>query len=85
MAGLGVGVAASTFSTPVGGLYVGASTVATLQGMTAKGGSMRNTYIAVRNEMDRNGDVDFDKAYETARRVSNADAAFAVGEAGLAT
>ena len=85
MAGLSVGVAASTFSTPVGGLYVGASTVATLQGMTAKGGSMRNTYIAVRNEMDRNGDVDFDKAYETARRVSNADAAFAVGEAGLAT
>ena len=85
VAGVGTGVLASAVTTPVGGLYTGAATVATLQGTTAKGGSMRNSYIAIRNEMEQKGEIDLDKAFETARRISNTDAMLAVGEAGLAT
>ena len=84
-AGIGAGIGASIIGTPVAGIWTGGSVMAALQGTTAKGGSMRNTYIAIRNKMDAEGDVNFEKAYETARRVSNVDAVLAVGEAAVAT
>ena len=84
-AGIGAGVGASIVGTPVAGIWTGGSVMAALQGTTAKGGSMRNTYIAIRNKMDAEGDINFEKAYETARRVSNNDAVLAVGEAAVST
>jgi len=83
--GFGVGAATSIVATPIAGLWTGSAAVATMQGTTAKGGSMRNTYISQRYGMDQKGDVDLQKAFEIARRVSNTDAVLAVGEAGLAT
>jgi hypothetical protein len=83
--GIGAGIGASVVATPVAGIWTGGSVMAALQGTTAKGGSMRNTYIALRNKMDAEGDVNFEKAYETARRVSNTDAVLAVGEAAVST
>ena len=83
--GIAAGAGASYIGTPVAGIWAGGSVMAALQGTTAKGGSMRNTYIAIRNKMDAEGDVNFEKAYETARRVSNTDAVLAVGEAAVST
>jgi hypothetical protein len=82
-AGITTGVGASYVGTPVAGIWTGASVMASMQGTIAKGGSMRNTYIALRHQMDEEGDIDFSKAFETARRVSNTDAVLAVGEAGV--
>ena len=83
--GIAAGAGAGAIGTPVAGIWAGGSVMAALQGTTAKGGSMRNTYIAIRNKMDAEGDVNFEKAYETARRVSNTDAVLAVGEAAVST
>jgi hypothetical protein len=84
-AGIAAGIGASAIGTPVAGIWTGGSVMAALQGTTAKGGSFRNTYIALRNKMDEEGDVNFEKAFETARRVSNTDAVLAVGEAAVST
>jgi len=82
--GISTGVAAGIVSTPLGGIITGGGVVATAQGVTAKGGSIRNTYFGERWKQDQEGSQNIEAAYETARKVSNSDAATAVAEAGVA-
>ena len=80
--GISTGVAAGIVTTPLGGIITGGGVVATAQGVTAKGGSIRNTYFGERWKQDEKGSQNIESAYETARKVSNSDATTAVAEAG---
>ena len=79
--GVTLGGAASVATTPLGGLLVGGTTVATLQSLTAKGGSFRNTYFGERYKQDQSGVANIEDAYSTARDVSNIDSLSAAAEA----
>lgn len=79
--GVTLGGAASVATTPLGGLLVGGTTVATLQSLTAKGGSFRNTYFGERYKQDQSGVANIEDAYNTARDVSNIDSLSAAAEA----
>jgi hypothetical protein len=79
--GITTGAAATMVSTPIGGIAVGGTTVATLQSLTAKGGSFRNTYFGERYKQDQEGYANLDEAFETSRKVSNIDSMSAAAEA----
>ena len=79
--GITTGAAATMVSTPIGGIAVGGTTVATLQSLTAKGGSFRNTYFGERYKQDQEGYSNLDEAFETSRKVSNIDSMSAAAEA----
>ena len=79
--GISTGAAATMVSTPIGGIAVGGTTVATLQSLTAKGGSFRNTYFGERYKQDQEGYANLDEAFETSRKVSNIDSMSAAAEA----
>ena len=79
--GITTGGAASIATTPLGGILVGGTTVATLQSLTAKGGSFRNTYFGERYKQDQSGKTNLSEAFETSRKVSNIDSLSAAAEA----
>jgi len=79
--GITTGGAASIATTPLGGVLIGGTTVATLQSLTAKGGSFRNTYFGERHKQDQSGETNIEAAFETARKVSNIDSLSAAAEA----
>ena len=80
--GITTGAAATAVSTPIGGIAVGGTTVATLQSLTAKGGSFRNTYFGERYKQEQEGGIlNLEEAFETSRRVSNIDSMSAAAEA----
>ena len=84
-AGLAVGTGASVVTTPIGGAIAGLATTTGLQATTAKGGSMRDAYVQIRIDQLKRGVDDKDAAYETARKISNTDAALAAGETIIST
>ena len=83
--GIGVGALASPVATPIGGLIAGAAATTSLQSLTAKGASFKDAYIQIRAKQLERGIDDKEAAYETARKISNADAAFAAVESGVST
>ena len=83
--GAGIGFAASPLTTPIGGIIAGATAVTSLQSLTAKGASFKDAYIQIRAKQLERGIDDKEAAYETARKISNADAAFAAIESGVST
>lgn len=83
--GVGVGALATPVSTPIGGIIAGAAAVTSLQSLTAKGASFKNAYIQIRAKQLERGVDDKEAAYETARKISNADAAYAAAESVVST
>jgi len=83
--GGGVLLGGSFVSTPVGGLISSGAAVTTLQTITAKGGSFRDAYNQIRHTQTKEGFEDKEAAYETARKISNNDAAIAAGESAVST
>ncbi len=83
--GTAIGVGGAFVSTPVGGVAAGATAAAGMQAITAKGGSFRDAYNQIRYAQDQKGFVDKEAAYETARKISNNDAAIAALETGLSS
>lgn len=83
--GIGVGALASPVATPIGGLIAGAAATTSLQSLTAKGASFKDAYIQIRAKQLERGVDDKEAAYETARKISNADAAYAAAETVVST
>ena len=83
--GAGIGRAAAPCTTPIGGVIAGAAAVTSLQSLTAKGASFKDAYIQIRAKQLERGIDDKDAAYETARKISNADAAYAAAETVVST
>jgi len=78
VATVGAAFAATTVSTPIGGLIAGGATAAGISGVTTKGATFRNDYYSLRQK-----GVDPAEAYETARDTSNKSAAISAGIAGV--
>ena len=83
--GVGVGVLAAPATTPIGGMIAGAAATTSLQALTAKGASFKDSYIQIRAKQLERGVDDKEAAYETARKISNADAAYAAAETVVST
>ena len=83
--GVGVGALATPVSTPIGGMIAGAAATTSLQALTAKGASFKDSYIQIRAKQLERGVDDKEAAYETARKISNADAAYAAAETVVST
>jgi len=83
--GVGVGALATPATTPIGGIIAGAAATTSLQALTAKGASFKDAYIQIRAKQLERGVDDKEAAYETARKISNADAAFAAAETVVST
>lgn len=83
--GVGVGALATPVSTPIGGMIAGAAATTSLQSLTAKGASFKDSYIQIRAKQLERGVDDKEAAYETARKISNADAAYAAAETVVST
>tara|TARA_R100000808_G_scaffold22545_1_gene49065 strand:- start:38 stop:4969 length:4932 start_codon:yes stop_codon:yes gene_type:complete len=78
VATVGAAFAATTVSTPIGGLIAGGATAAGISGVTTKGATFRNDYYSLRQK-----GVDPAEAYEIARDTSNKSAAISAGIAGV--
>ena len=83
--GVGVGALATPVTTPIGGIIAGAAATTSLQALTAKGASFKDSYIQIRAKQLERGVDDKEAAYETARKISNADAAYAAAETVVST
>jgi hypothetical protein len=83
--GVGVGALATPATTPIGGMIAGAAATTSLQALTAKGASFKDSYIQIRAKQLERGVDDKEAAYETARKISNADAAYAAAETVVST
>ena len=83
--GVGVGALATPATTPIGGIIAGAAATTSLQALTAKGASFKDAYIQIRAKQLERGEDDKEAAYETARKISNADAAYAAAETVVST
>lgn len=83
--GVGVGALATPATTPIGGIIAGAAATTSLQSLTAKGASFKDSYIQIRAKQLERGVDDKEAAYETARKISNADAAYAAAETVVST